>query len=218
MITPKQLSYALEHIRFGHFPGLGKTEFYQLISRRFGRGLSTLHAWTSGKAKIPGWVDTLVRIRHNYPELSWDFVQTLPLPPHLSIPRHSEMRLGLLNGIEEAFGIMTYSRDWKDRSMERVEWSPGIYKLFGLDADIALDHDLWLEAIHPQDRARMRTAFARYANGEAGRKFHGEYRIINLKDMSEHRITVQSWILFREGRPIASVGFAVEDKNIIKIP
>ena len=80
MITPQELAYALEYFRHAHYGHLDKTSYQEAIGARFGWSDRAIRNWISGRSRIPPVVDYMCRLRYNYPDLSYDYVETLPLP------------------------------------------------------------------------------------------------------------------------------------------
>ncbi len=61
-------------------------------------------------------------------------------------------------------------------------WNPVMKEIVGVDAETVPSLDLWLEVVHPEDRAVAREAIDHRALGEV------RYRIVNLDDRIRHLI------------------------------
>ncbi len=91
----------------------------------------------------------------------------------------------------------------------RLWWSDEVYRIFGYQpGEVAVTPVLFLERVHPEDRARVRAALAQ-AIAE-GRSYEAEHRIVR-PDGSERVVLEHAQIHYdRDGRPRRAVG-AVQD-------
>ena len=86
--------------------------------------------------------------------------------------RESEERF---RQIAENSGQVFWLTDWENRELLYV--SPSYERVFGRSCQSAYENRRsWLDAVHPEDRARVDQTFARY--GERGEYTEEEYRII----------------------------------------
>jgi PAS domain S-box-containing protein len=85
------------------------------------------------------------------------------------------------------------SYDWNIVTNEEY-WSDELYHIFGLDPQIELDHNTFLNGVHPED-----LEFVIRANNEAlnGKPYNIDYRII-LPDGEERFIHSQGGVIFDE--------------------
>ncbi|MGE5474861.1 MAG: MEDS domain-containing protein [Ignavibacteriales bacterium] len=83
------------------------------------------------------------------------------------------------------------SYDWNIATNEEY-WSDELYLIFGLDPQIELDHNTFLNCVHPED-----LEFVIHANNEAlnGKPYNFDYRII-LPDGKERVIYSQGGVIF----------------------
>jgi PAS domain S-box-containing protein len=61
-------------------------------------------------------------------------------------------------------------------------WSANCKKMFGLSADAHIDYDLYLQAIHPEDREQVQQEIQKYLKAGDGVQFNIEYRTIGIED------------------------------------
>ncbi len=96
----------------------------------------------------------------------------------------------------------------RDLESGRLEWSPGVYALYGLDPETVPPSRAFLETlVHPDDLG----VFAEYDLAVAeGRNFEGVHRLIQPRGRVLW-VRIQSEVLFgREGRPVRVIGVMQE--------
>ncbi|WP_410507720.1 PocR ligand-binding domain-containing protein [Methanosarcina hadiensis] len=94
------------------------------------------------------------------------------------------------------------SYDWNIKTDEEY-WSDEIYRIFGLDNEFELNHNIFLKYIHPEDLDRVS-----HAINEAlrGKPYNIDYRII-LPDGKERVVYSQGGVIFdEENTPIRMRG------------
>lgn len=96
--------------------------------------------------------------------------------------------------------------NWElDLTTNQLSWSDGIFEIFEIDREkFGASYEAFLEAIHPDDRVKVNTAYTRSVEE------HGSYEIIHRLLMSDGRIKIvqehgQSFY-DADGRPVRSVG------------
>jgi hypothetical protein len=214
-ITPEQLAYAVEHFHQLYYPDMDKSEFKTYFGRILGWSGTSLKRWIRGEGETPETVDWAIRLRHNYPEFSYEYIKSLPLPGEPPIPRNLSTLVALLEDIEKDSKpqrclIGSWVRDWRNTE-EWIWWSPALRRFWGLEDDAAPTYELFLNGVHPDDVARVEAAGIRYMSGKGGKTFRGRFRTINLKNRTEHCVNAHARIVFRGNKPMTSTGFLFDE-------
>jgi len=95
-----------------------------------------------------------------------------------------------------------------DASFNILYWDERMHELWGLDADTSINHKQLLSAIHPDDVALRQAALEQAADPDGNGRYHVEYRVIHLKDGSEHWVAAVGRMHFHNGHPTRLVGVA----------
>jgi len=82
--------------------------------------------------------------------------------------RRSEARL---QAAIELVGLSPYS--W-DPATGALEWDAPIKGMWGLPANAHVDHDVWLSAVHPDDRPHVEEAIRRCTDPAGDGVYHVE--------------------------------------------
>lgn len=92
-----------------------------------------------------------------------------------------------------------------------MRWDARCREVAGLDQESKVDYDLFLTAIHPDDRARVQEAVQRsQAPGSSG-DYDVEYRLVGLRDGIERWVCVQGRAIFdAEGRCVRMLGTVID--------
>jgi len=91
-----------------------------------------------------------------------------------------------------------------------IQWSERCRELFGVISDVKVTFDMFIGAIHPEDREiRNRAANAALA-GKNGNAYNSEYRVIGIEDKVERWIRSTGRAYFENGKPSRLIG-TVED-------
>jgi len=209
MITPKELAFALEYFRLTYYPHLSKSRYQDVVARRFGWAATSVRNWISGRTPIPVEIDYICRVRYNYPELSYDYAETLPLPSDgPPVSRSSHVSRVQLEAASELFGLMFYYRNWGE---DEMWWCDRLKAFWGIDADVVPTGELFRKGIHPGDLERVEAGLHHYLSGKGGTFYTTKFRMINLKDGSKHRVYARSSMVLRDHKPIASAGVVIVD-------
>ena len=109
------------------------------------------------------------------------------------------------------------SWEWDLRS-DAITWSDELYGIFGLEQGTEpLSYDLYLEQVHPDDRARVdETVRQAYADGQP---FALEHRVVR-PDGSERVVSGRGRVLFEGDEPVTMVGTAqdvTEQRQVDKL-
>ncbi|WNG32409.1 PAS domain S-box protein [Archangium violaceum] len=90
--------------------------------------------------------------------------------------RGSEERLRLAME-SAALGVWSYTP-----GVQELEWDARTRELFGLPPDARATFDMWMESVHPEDRARVAESSGRAFAGQDGGLYEAEYRAVGLQD------------------------------------
>lgn len=112
----------------------------------------------------------------------------------------SEDRLRLA---QSSTGMGVYDRDLINGT---INWDVRTREIFGIDADVVVTHEIFMETLHPEDRDGVQIAHHRALNPSGAGIYHQHYRIINRKDKRTHYIEADGKVFFEDRRPIRLVG------------
>lgn len=92
----------------------------------------------------------------------------------------------------------------------KLDWDERLKRLWGLAEDAKVDCDLFLSAIHPEDRPKVQEDLARTLDPAGERTYAGEFRVIGVRDRVERWVCGRGQAFFEGGRATRFVGFVVE--------
>ncbi|MGH1588747.1 response regulator [Methylobacterium phyllosphaerae] len=118
--------------------------------------------------------------------------------------RRSETRL---QAAIDLVGLSPYS--W-DPATGALEWDARLKAMWGLPPDAHVDHDVWLSAIHPEDRPHVEEAVGRCTDPAGDGVYHVEYRAIGIEDSVERWVSTYGRTQFDNGRAVEFTGAALE--------
>ena len=88
-----------------------------------------------------------------------------------------------------------------------IVWSDRCKKIFGFGPDAAINYDIAMATIHPEDRARVTELVERAMDPASGGHYEAEYRVIK-PDGSEGDVAASGRVFFEGGRPVRMMGTA----------
>lgn len=89
--------------------------------------------------------------------------------------------------------------------------------LFGIPHDVAPTYDVYLRAVHPEDRQRVHERVERVLNGEGGGHYRDEYRVISVSDGTVRWVRAAGRVNFDgEGRPAHVIGTVLDISDLMK--
>jgi len=91
-----------------------------------------------------------------------------------------------------------------------LQWDEQIKALWGLPPDTPPDELLWMQGIHPDDRARVQTAADQALNPNGDGTYAIEYRVIGLQGASERWVSTFGQTLFECGKPASVIGAVLD--------
>jgi PAS domain S-box-containing protein len=103
-------------------------------------------------------------------------------------------------------GLGLYRRD---PATGALEWDERIRAMWGVPADAPVNHEMWLAAIHPEDRAMVEERAARCLDPSGDGIYEAEYRV-NGADGVQRWVSARGRTTFVEGKPAGYLGVAVD--------
>ncbi len=92
----------------------------------------------------------------------------------------------------------------------KLDWDGRLKRLWGLPEDSEVDCDLFLSAIHPDDRPTVQDGLARALDPDGDGTYAGEFRVVGLGDRVERWVSGRGQAFFAGGRATKFVGVVVE--------
>jgi PAS domain S-box-containing protein len=91
------------------------------------------------------------------------------------------------------------------------DWSERLKEIFGLPPETTITHDLFLNCVHPDDRARVNESVMQALAGKDRGEYAAEYRAIDQRDSSEHWVSARGQAFFDEqGAPVRFIGTVMD--------
>lgn len=173
-----------------HALTLGETWQGEFISRHKNGCNYTDAATISPYRRADGQITHYVAVQKNVTELKQTTAELII----------SENRLRLA---QSAMGLGVYNHDLINGT---VNWDMRTREIFGVDTDVVVTHDLFLDTLHPEDKAGVQAAHNRALNPSGTGICHAQYRIINRKDKSIRHIEADGRVFFENRFPLRLVG------------
>jgi PAS domain S-box-containing protein len=114
--------------------------------------------------------------------------------------RRSETRL---KSAIDLVGLSPYSWDPKT---DTLHWDGRLKTMWGLPPDAPIDTATALEAIHPDDQARVARVFEASLDPSGDGAFVVEYRVIGIRDGIERWVSTHAQTFFENGVPVDFIG------------
>ncbi len=118
--------------------------------------------------------------------------------------RRSEARL---RAAVDLVGMTLYS--W-DPMTDALEWDARLKAMWGLPPKAHVDMDIFLGAIHPDDRPRVVAAIAHCRDPRGDGVYAIAYRVIGIEDGVERWVSTHGQTVFDAGRPVGFIGAALD--------
>lgn len=95
-----------------------------------------------------------------------------------------------------------------DRDLDhgRIDWDERMRHLWGIGPDEPVTHELFMAAIHPDDRARVQAALDRAFDPHGNGEYRAEYRVTSRADGELRHLAANGRAYFKNGRPVRLVG------------
>jgi PAS domain S-box-containing protein len=117
--------------------------------------------------------------------------------------RESQARL---QAAADLIGLALYA--WNPQS-NAVKWDVRVKAMWGLPPDAPVDYDVWHNAVHPDDLARVDAAVAKALAPDGDGIYGIEYRVIPA-DGVERWVATRGQTIFDKGRPVEFNGVALD--------
>ncbi|MFY9293069.1 MAG: PAS domain S-box protein [Methylorubrum rhodinum] len=172
----------------GHWEG-------ELQFRHFGGGSGTMVHW---RAFVLYDVDGT-------------FIGAATITTDISARKRAETQLraseARLQAAVDLVGLSAYS--W-DPATGALNWDARLKAMWGLPPDAHVDEQVWLCAIHTDDRSCVEAAVAHCTDPTGDGVYHIKYRVIGICDGVERWVSTHGRTGFEDGRPTSFVGVVVE--------
>ena len=176
------------------------------------RAVQATPLFDGGTGKLVGMLSTLFREPHRPSdrELRLTDLYARQAADLLAV-RLSEDRLRKsqtrLKAAIDLVGLGCYA--W-DPQTNALEWDSSVKAMWGLLPDATVDHELWRNAIHPDDLARVEAAIARCTDPGSGGIYDVEYRVLGINDGVERWIATRAITSFENGKPVVFFGVVLD--------
>ena len=175
----------------------GETWHGEFINRHKNGSNYTDAATISPLRRADGQITHYVAVQKNVTELKQTTAELIT----------SENRLRLA---QSATGLGVYDRDLINGT---INWDMRTREMFGVDANVVVTHDLFLDTVHPEDKAGVQAAHDRALNPSGPGIYHAQYRIINRKNKSIRYIEADGKVFFEGRVPLRLVGVVRDETD-----
>jgi PAS domain S-box-containing protein len=166
----------------------------------------------------------LTLTRRGYPEPTWFSFSYSPIRDetggtggvlcivHETTRRvHAETRLRRSEArLQAAIDLVEVSPYAWDPATGALEWDARLKAMWGLSPERPVSFDLWMSAIHSEDRAQVEAALAHCLDPAGDGVYHAEYRVIGIEDGIERWVSTHGRTIFENGRPVGFSGAALD--------
>ncbi|MBO1078419.1 response regulator [Roseomonas haemaphysalidis] len=118
--------------------------------------------------------------------------------------RRSDARL---QAAVDLVGLGSYR--WDPRT-GALEWDDQLRAMWGLPPGAPVQMDIFLRAIHPEDRPRVEAAIAACTDPAGDGVYHVEYRVNGIEDGVERWVSTHGQTSFKNGIPVDFTGAALD--------
>jgi diguanylate cyclase (GGDEF)-like protein/PAS domain S-box-containing protein len=92
-----------------------------------------------------------------------------------------------------------------------VVWTETLKRMFGLSRDAEIDYDVFLKALHPDDRARVHGLMQEALMPGSSGRYHAEYRTVGIQDGKERWVSATGQVFFdSRGQAARMIGSAID--------
>ena len=113
-------------------------------------------------------------------------------------------------GLEAACDLVGLSSYRWEPATGRLCWGDRLKALWGLPPDAEADEQLWMEGIHPEDRARVQAAVERAVDPDGDGVYAIQYRVIGHAGGPERWISTSGRTVFEHRKPVSFTGVVLE--------
>jgi PAS domain S-box-containing protein len=163
------------------------------------------HHFGGGKGAKVKWNAFL--LRDGAGELIGASCFTTDLTQRLDIEARLIESRAQLRAAVELVGLSSYM--WNPQT-GALQWDEGLKALWGLPADTEPDELLWMQGIHPDDRARVQAATDRAIDPDGDGTYAIEYRVVGLQGASKRWISTLGQTQFEGRKPVSFTGAVLD--------
>ena len=117
------------------------------------------------------------------------------------------MESARLKAAIELVGLGSYMLECQTGALH---WDERLKALWGIPADTEPDELLWIQGIHPDDRARVQAVVDQALNPDGDGTYAVEYRVIGLQGASEYWISTFGQTHFEGCKPVSVTGAVLD--------
>ena len=156
------------------------------------------------------WVPTVQRTYSHFDE-NGGFLGLATIAIDISEQKRVEAALrqseAQLRAATELVGLSSYS--WDPRTDE-LRWDARLKAMWGLPADALVTAQIWMDAIHPDDQARVNVAVAQCLDPAGDGVYSIEYRVIGITDGVERWVSTYGRAIFEHSTPVWFYGAVLD--------
>ena len=112
-----------------------------------------------------------------------------------------------LRAATELVGLSSYS--W-DPQTDELRWDAQLKAIWGLPADARVTAQIWMDAIHSDDQARVEAAVTHCLDPAGDGVYSVEYRVIGIRDGVERWVATHGRTVFEKGKPVWFYGAVLD--------
>jgi PAS domain S-box-containing protein len=110
-----------------------------------------------------------------------------------------------LRAATDLAGLGSY--EWNPRT-QALHWDERVRKMWGVGADASISADLFMRAIHPDDRAHVQERIDACVDADGAGIYEAEYRVVGIETGVERWVATRGQTFFEGEVPVRFVGVA----------
>lgn len=87
-----------------------------------------------------------------------------------------------------------------------LQWDERIREIWGIEEGVVPTCELFLQAVHPDDRPALKEAIGNAMDSHEGGRYRASFRVNSLKTGAQHWVQASGVVRFEDGRPVRIVG------------
>ena len=99
--------------------------------------------------------------------------------------------------------------EWHPQTNELI-WDDRVRAQWGLSPAAPIDHRVFLQAIHPDDRLRIEAALNRTLDPMSDGQYQAEFRVIGVEDHVERWIEARGQVVVEDGQALSLTGTTID--------
>jgi signal transduction histidine kinase len=99
--------------------------------------------------------------------------------------------------------------EWHPQTNEII-WDDRVRAHWGLSAGTPIDHHIFRQGLHPDDRVKLKAALKRALDPTSDGQYHAEFRVIGIEDHVERWIEARGQVVFENRKPIRLSGTTID--------